>query len=85
MISVTSNDDNANTSVSARNKLPSFNLDEGVCGCVSAGGECEEETASHINGEIMRPIRHGGKHVARRSLPSEVKDKEEKARGGTVL
>lgn len=34
MISLTSNDDNTNTSVPARNNMPSFNLEEGVCGFV---------------------------------------------------
>lgn len=43
-------------------------------------GECEEETASHISREIMRPISHGDKHVGRRSLPSKVKKKAEEER-----
>lgn len=35
MISVASNHDNANTPVSPRDNLPSFNLEETVCGFVS--------------------------------------------------
>lgn len=43
-------------------------------------GECEEETASHISREIMRPISHGDKHAARTSQLSKVKEKAEEDR-----
>lgn len=42
-------------------------LEEGVCGL----GECQEETASHIRGEIMRLIRHKDRCHHRRKEGAE--------------